>query len=119
MAILHSSRLKNSAGKKYYISLDPTFGNSSYSVYSFTNNTDYDNKTGTLIYTEPLKKMKKGSTDDLVNDKIGIRNGNFYAWRILKALNIDQDDGVIRASMVHYNSENEVKSLINALDKVL
>ena len=68
MTILHSSRLKNSGGKKYYISLDPTFGNSSYSVYSFTNNTDYDNKTGTLIYTEPLKKMKKGSTDDLVND---------------------------------------------------
>ena len=68
MSILHSSRLKNSGGKKYYISLDTTFGNSSYSVYSFTNNTDYDNKTGTLIYTEPLRKMRKGSTDDLVND---------------------------------------------------
>ena len=54
MAITHSSRLKNSDGKKYYISLDPTFGNSSYSVYSFTDNTDYDNKTGTLMYTEPL-----------------------------------------------------------------
>ena len=35
---------------------------------SFTDNTDYDNKTGTLIYTEPLRKMRKGSTDDLVND---------------------------------------------------
>ena len=68
MSILHSARLKNSGGKKYYISLDPTFGNSSYSVYSFTDNTDYDNKTGTLIYTEPLKKMKKGATDNLVND---------------------------------------------------
>ena len=68
MAITHSSRLKNSEGKKYYISLDDTFGNSSYSVYSFTDNTDYDNKTGTLIYTEPLKKMKKGSTDFLIND---------------------------------------------------
>ena len=68
MAILHSSRLKNSAGKKYYISLDPTFGNSSYSVYSFSDNTDYDNKTGTLMYTEPLRKFKKGATDDLIND---------------------------------------------------
>ena len=68
MSILHSARLKNSGGKKYYISLDPTFGNSSYSVYSFTDNTDYDNKTGTLIYTEPLKTMKKGATDFLVND---------------------------------------------------
>ena len=68
MAITHSSRLKNSEGKKYYISLDDTFGNSSYSVYSFTDNTDYDNKTGTLIYTEPLRKLKKGSTDNLIND---------------------------------------------------
>ena len=68
MAITHSSRLKNSDGKKYYVSLDDTFGNSSYSVYSFTDNTDYDNKTGTLIYTEPLRKLKKGSTDNLIND---------------------------------------------------
>ena len=68
MAITQSSRLKNSDGKKYYISLDDSFGNSSYSVFSFTYNTDYDNKTGTLIYTEPLRKMKKGSTDFLIND---------------------------------------------------
>ena len=68
MAVTHSSRLKNSEGKKYYISLDDTFGNSSYSVYSFSDNTDYDNKTGTLIYTEPLKGLKKGATDDLLND---------------------------------------------------
>lgn len=68
MAIIHSSRLKNSGGKKYYISLDDTFGNSSYSVYSFSDNTDYDNKTGTLMYTEPIEKMKKGATDDLVSD---------------------------------------------------
>ena len=59
MAITHSSRLKNSDGKKYYISLDDTYGNSSYSVFSFTDNTDYDNKTGTLIYTEPLRKIKR------------------------------------------------------------
>ena len=68
MAVTHSSRLKNSDGKKYYISLDPTFGSSSYSVYSFSDNTDYDNKTGTLMYTEPFRKMKKGATDDLIDD---------------------------------------------------
>ena len=68
MAETHSSRLKNSEGKKYYISLDDTFGNSSYSVYSFSDNTDYVNKTGTLMYTEPLIVMKKGSTDFLIND---------------------------------------------------
>ena len=68
MSISYSSRLKNSDGKKYYISLDPTFGNSSYSVYSFDDNTDYDNKTGTLMYTEPLLEMKKGATDFSIDD---------------------------------------------------
>ena len=68
MAVTHSSRLKNSEGKKYYISLDDTYGNSSYSVYTFSNNVDFDNKTGTLMYTETLRIMKKGATDHLVND---------------------------------------------------
>ena len=79
MSILHSARLKNSGGKKYYISLDPTFGNSSYSVYSFSDNTDYDNKTGTLIYTEPLREMKKGATDEMIKemiDVVGFANQN-------------------------------------------
>ena len=68
MAVIHSGRLKNSAGKKYYISLDDTFGSSSYSVFSFTDNKDYDNKTGTLMYTEELSLIKYGATDFLTND---------------------------------------------------
>ena len=68
MAVTHSARLKNSEGKKYYISLDDTYGNSSYSVYSFSDNVDFDNKTGTLMYTEPLIVLKKGSTDFLIDD---------------------------------------------------
>ena len=76
------------------------------------------NRAPTISFTVN-GKSSKSVCDDLVNNNIGIRNGNFYAWRILKALNIDQEDGVVRASMVHYNSENEVKLLINALDKVL
>ena len=68
MAVIHSGRLRNSAGKKYYISLDDTFGSSSYSVFSFTDNKDYDNKTGTLMYTEELSLIKYGATDFLIND---------------------------------------------------
>ena len=64
-------------------------------------------------------KSSKEICDYLVSNNIGIRNGNFYAWRILKALNIDEEDGVIRASFVHYNSEDEVNILINILDQIL
>ena len=47
---------------------------------------------------------------------IGIRNGDFYAWRCLKGLGIDTNDGVIRISMVHYNSVEEVNKLISFLE---
>ena len=59
-----TNRYKTKSGKKYYLGLD----SESYSVYSFKDNVDYTNRTGTLMYTESLRLMKKGATDDLIND---------------------------------------------------
>ena len=64
----NSNRYRTKDGKKYYLSIDDTTGNETYSVHSFTMNSDFDNKTGTLMYTEKLRDLKKGSTDDLIND---------------------------------------------------
>ena len=61
----------------------------------------------------------KNVSDSLIKKGIAIRNDNFYAWRCLKALGIDVQDGVIRASMVHYNNLYDVEKLINALNIVL
>ena len=52
-------------------------------------------------------------------ENIGIRNGEFYAWRCLQGLGIETNDGVVRVSMVHYNTTEEVKRLINFLDTIL
>ena len=69
MAITYdTNRYKTKSGKKYYLSVDNTFGNETYSVHSFSDNIDFDNKTGTLMYTEKLRGLKKGSTDELIND---------------------------------------------------
>jgi selenocysteine lyase/cysteine desulfurase len=46
---------------------------------------------------------------------LGVGAGNFYAFRLLKALGIDTDDGAVRASFVHYTSEAEVQTLIDTL----
>ena len=63
------------------------------------------------------KKIKsKNFSEILVNNKIATRNDNFYAWRCLKALGIDTEDGVIRISLVHYNTEEEVNKLIKVLE---
>lgn len=47
---------------------------------------------------------------------VGIRTGHAYAYRLVEALGIDPETGVIRASCVHYNSPEEVDRLIACLD---
>ena len=64
------------------------------------------------------KISSKSLSNHLVKNGIATRNDNFYAWRCLEALNIDAEDGVIRTSMVHYNSVNDVDKLIQVLEKI-
>lgn len=54
------------------------------------------------------------------DDKIGIRHGDFYAKRLVEAVGIENtDDGVIRCSMAHYTTLEEVERLVVALDKAI
>jgi selenocysteine lyase/cysteine desulfurase len=46
-------------------------------------------------------------------------NGNFYAVRVLEAMNVNPDRGAVRLSLLHYNSSEEVKGVIEALDEIL
>jgi len=50
---------------------------------------------------------------------IGIRFGDFYARRLIESLGLDQQGGVVRVSMVHYNTQEEVDRLIEVLEQVL
>jgi len=63
-------------------------------------------------------KSSKNINDILIKEKIATRNDNFYAWRCLKALGIDTEDGLIRLSLTHYNTKDEVDHLINALNRI-
>ncbi|KAK2013985.1 aminotransferase class-V [Colletotrichum eremochloae] len=50
----------------------------------------------------------------------GFRWGHFYSYRLIKEiLDLDPADGIVRVSMVHYNSLDEIKSFVAALDKAL
>ena len=50
---------------------------------------------------------------------IGVRYGHMYSYRLCEALGIDPARGVMRASLVHYNSAEEVARLSAALDELL
>jgi cysteine desulfurase family protein (TIGR01976 family) len=49
----------------------------------------------------------------------GIRHGDFYARRLSEHLGLDPADGVVRVSMVHYNTVAEIESLITHLEPLL
>ena len=50
---------------------------------------------------------------------IGIRFGDFYARRLIEALNLNAQGGVVRISMAHYNTIEEISRLIGHLDEVI
>src|SRR5690606_35999749 len=45
--------------------------------------------------------------------------GHFYAYRLLEAVGIDPNHGVLRLSFVHYTTPGEIQQLIAALDAEL
>ncbi|HEU4405768.1 MAG TPA: aminotransferase class V-fold PLP-dependent enzyme [Polyangiaceae bacterium] len=48
--------------------------------------------------------------------RVAVRHGDFYAPRLVERLGLGPQGGVVRASMVHYNTEAEVDRLLEALE---
>ncbi|MFC2097674.1 cysteine desulfurase-like protein [Bacteroidota bacterium] len=73
----------------------------------------------------PTISFVHGNTDSeaivskVDNYKIGIRYGHFYAHHLIDDLGLMQQNGVIRVSMVHYNTIEEVDQLIKAFDEII
>ena len=55
----------------------------------------------------------------LATQNIGIGNGNCYAYRLMEALGIPPENGVVRLSFVHYTKNEEMSRLVEALDGIL
>lgn len=52
-------------------------------------------------------------------DRIGIRFGDFHSRRLIEYLGLADNNGVVRVSMVHYNTPEEVDRLIGSLDRAM
>ena len=52
----------------------------------------------------------------LAKHGINATGGHSYAYRLLQALDIDPNHGVLRVSFVHYTTPDEIDALIKALD---
>jgi selenocysteine lyase/cysteine desulfurase len=62
----------------------------------------------------------KALLQHLADHDIAAKQGHFYAYRLLRALQVpDLDDGVLRLSLSHYNTTAEVARCLAALREVL
>lgn len=57
--------------------------------------------------------------EEMAEMQIGIRDGHMYAPRLMKRLNLSMDSGAIRASLVHYNTVEEVHKFCEALRAII
>ncbi len=64
----------------------------------------------------------KLKSDEIVEQvdghRLGIRFGDFYAKKLIQALNLEEKNGVVRVSLVHYNTEEEVGKLIEVFKNI-
>lgn len=97
-------------------------------LISFLNNVPEIKIIGSSSYS----KIKRVPTISFVHDKfqsntitsttdaydIGIRFGDFYAKKLVQTLGLGHKNGVVRISLVHYNTLEEVDQLIEAFKTI-
>ncbi|MFZ0816206.1 MAG: cysteine desulfurase-like protein [Candidatus Sulfotelmatobacter sp.] len=57
-------------------------------------------------------------TEELSKRNIGVRDGHMYAPRLMKRLGLSNESGAVRASLVHYNTFEEVRRFGTALAEI-
>lgn len=80
-------------------------------------------RVSTVSFVHHSKQSSEISTA-IQEAGFAVRNGNMYTYRMLKALEphvtgLSVDEGVVRASLLHYNTPEEVRSLCAALENIL
>ena len=77
-----------------------------------------ESRVGTVSFVHRSKTSRE-ICDVVDRSGIAIRSGHMYAYRLCEALDLDPADGVVRVSLVHYNTVEEIDRLIAVLDRVL
>jgi cysteine desulfurase family protein (TIGR01976 family) len=78
-----------------------------------------DGRLAPVIAFHVPGRSSAGIVARLNADRIAIGHGDFWAARLVKALGLTAEEGVVRIGLAHYNDERDVERLIAALDKAL
>jgi cysteine desulfurase family protein (TIGR01976 family) len=83
-------------------------------VYGITDRARLHERVPTLCFNLPNVAPAR-VTEELARQNIGIRDGHMYTPRLMKRLGLATESGVVRASLVHYNTFDEVRMFGRAL----
>ncbi len=75
-------------------------------------------RVGTVSFVH-AEKSSREITEAVDRSGVAIRHGHMYAYHLCEALGLDPDDGVVRVSLVHYNTPEEIERLIDVLKRAM
>jgi selenocysteine lyase/cysteine desulfurase len=86
-------------------------------VYGVTAKDEISRRTPTLCFNLPGISPAK-VTEELAKRNIGVRDGHMYSPRLMERLGLTKESGAVRASLVHYNTLDEVRRFGSSLAEV-
>jgi selenocysteine lyase/cysteine desulfurase len=86
-------------------------------VYGIVDRGRIRERVPTLCFNLPNVSPAK-VTEELARQNIGVRDGHMYAPRLMNRLGLSKESGAVRASLVHYNTLEEVRRFGIALSEI-
>jgi cysteine desulfurase family protein (TIGR01976 family) len=86
-------------------------------VYGVTGESRVSERVPTLCFNMP-NMAPATITEELAKRNIGVRDGHMYSPRLMKRLGLAPEHGAVRASLVHYNTLDEIRRFGNALAEI-
>ena len=91
--------------------------NANATVYGVTAKEQISQRTPTLCFNLPGISPAR-VTEELAKQNIGVRDGHMYSPRLMKRLGLTKESGAVRASLVHYNTVEEVHRFGSSLAEI-
>jgi cysteine desulfurase family protein (TIGR01976 family) len=86
-------------------------------VYGITDHEKLSQRTPTLCFNLP-GVAPAAVAEELAKRGIGVRDGHMYSPRLMARLGLTKESGAVRASLVHYNTLEEVRQFGSALREI-
>src|ERR1700733_6512573 len=86
-------------------------------VYGITSRDQIGYRTPTLCFNLPGVLSAKVA-EGLAEKNIGVRDGHMYCPRLMTRLGLPIESGAVRASLVHYNTMEEIRRFGSALAEI-